>query len=59
MSAPDFPIDEAERLLALIRTGLLDTPPQERFDRITRLAAKHFGVQTALFSLVDHQRQWF
>tara|TARA_R110002051_G_C8766001_1_gene502615 strand:+ start:4929 stop:8222 length:3294 start_codon:yes stop_codon:yes gene_type:complete len=57
--APDFPVDEAERLLALQRTELLDSPPEERFDRITRLAARFFGVQTCLLSLVDSDRQWF
>ena len=38
---------------------LLDSPPEERFDRSTRLAIRLFGVQTALVSLVDHERQWF
>lgn len=59
MSAPGFPVDEAERLLALQRTALLDTPPEERFDRITRLAAHFFAVQTCLLSLIDSDRQWF
>lgn len=59
MSAPSYPIDEAERLLALQRTALLDTPPEERFDRITRLAAHFFGVPTCLVTLVDSDRQWF
>lgn len=59
MSAPPYPVDEAERLLALQRTELLDSAPEERFDRITRLAAHFFGVQTCLVSLVDSDRQWF
>lgn len=59
MTAPDFPVDETERLLALQHTRLLDSPPEERFDRITRLAAHVFGVQTCLVSLVDSDRQWF
>lgn len=50
---------ELERLEALMATGLLDTPPEERFDRITRLAAQFFNVPTALVSLIDEQRQWF
>jgi diguanylate cyclase (GGDEF)-like protein/PAS domain S-box-containing protein len=57
--APPYPINEAERLLALGNTGLLDTPPEKRFDRITRLAARFFGVETCLLSLVDSDRQWF
>ncbi len=38
---------------------ILDTSPEERFDRITRIAKSHFGVSTALVSLVDAERQWF
>ncbi|HSQ11233.1 MAG TPA: GAF domain-containing protein, partial [Burkholderiaceae bacterium] len=38
---------------------VLDTPPEERFDRLTRLAAAIFDVPTALVSLVDRDRQWF
>ncbi|GGW51914.1 bifunctional diguanylate cyclase/phosphodiesterase [Alishewanella tabrizica] len=59
MSAPDFADDEIGRLEALHRLSLLDTPAEERFDRITRLAAKLFNVETCLISLVDSDRQWF
>jgi diguanylate cyclase (GGDEF)-like protein len=38
---------------------VLDTPPEERFDRVTRLARRLFGVPIALVSLVDSDRQWF
>lgn len=44
---------------ALREQALLDTQPEERFDRITRLAQQMFGVQIALVSLVDAERQWF
>lgn len=50
---------EHRRLAALQATGLLDTPPSEEFDRITRLASQLFGVPIALVSLVDADRQWF
>ncbi|NOK15361.1 GAF domain-containing protein, partial [Corallococcus exercitus] len=50
---------ELRRLAALQATGLLDTPPSEEFDRITRLACQLFGVPIALVSLVDADRQWF
>lgn len=57
---PDDPeTSEAERLEALCALNLLDTPPEERFDRITRLAACFFDVPIALVSLIDEQRQWF
>ncbi len=54
-----MPADEDKRLRALQALKLLDTPEEERFDRITRLAAQMFNVPIALISLVDAQRQWF
>jgi CheY-like chemotaxis protein len=56
--APEPP-DEAERLRALRALGILDTPPEERFDRLTRLAVELFDVPIALVTLVDADRQWF
>jgi phosphoribosyl 1,2-cyclic phosphodiesterase len=50
---------EEQRLETLYDLGILDTPPEERFDRITRLAAAIFKVPMALVSLVDRERQWF
>lgn len=59
MLAPPKPIDENRRLAALRGSGILDTPPEERFDRITRIAKRLFDVPIALVSLVDEHRQWF
>lgn len=59
MQSPPIPPDEAARLVALRALGVLDTPPEERFDRITRLAQQMFQVPIALVSLVDSNRQWF
>jgi len=57
---PDTPPnDEAHRLQVLFNLDILDTPPEERFDRITRLASRLFNVPVALVSLVDADRQWF
>ncbi len=58
LSAP-FPPNEKERLELLHELELLDSPPEAQFDRITRLAARALSVPTALFSLVDDERQWF
>ncbi|HQX60783.1 MAG TPA: MBL fold metallo-hydrolase [Burkholderiaceae bacterium] len=57
--APPIPQQEMRRLAALHALEILDTPAEERFDRITRLAARFFGVPIALISLVDRDRQWF
>jgi EAL domain-containing protein (putative c-di-GMP-specific phosphodiesterase class I)/GAF domain-containing protein len=50
---------EAARLDALRKLNLLDTPPSEAFDRITRMAAQLFQVPFAAVSLTDTDRQWF
>ncbi|MBD1943201.1 response regulator [Coleofasciculus sp. FACHB-712] len=54
-----LPPNEIERLEALRRYNILDTPPEESFDRITALAARLFDVPIALVSLVDQFRAWF
>ncbi|GAC1478181.1 MAG: sensor domain-containing diguanylate cyclase [Acidimicrobiales bacterium] len=59
MTAPDRHLQERQRLATLRTLGLLDTPAEERFDRITRLAQRLFDVPVALVSLVDEDRQWF
>jgi GAF domain-containing protein len=56
---PDQPSNETERLCTLYKLGLLDTPPEERFDFITAKVKKYFGVKYALLSLIDKNRQWF
>jgi two-component sensor histidine kinase len=56
---PPLPEDEPQRLIALKRYDLLDTPPEEAFDRITRLAAGILGMPISLITLVDETRQWF
>jgi len=53
------PPHEAARLDALRRLELLDTPPSEAFDRITRMAAQLFNLPIAAISLTDSHRQWF
>ncbi len=54
-----LPHNEKQRLTALRELLILDTPPEERFDRISAFAAKEFDVPMALVSLVDQDRQWF
>src|SRR5512141_3247131 len=52
-------IENEARLEALRRTSLLDSPPDEAFDRLTRLATAVLHVPVALVSLVDHDRHFF
>lgn len=59
MIAPTEPINESLRLLCLRAMRILDSPPEDRFDRLTRLAASMFQVPISVCSLVDEKRQWF
>lgn len=59
MKKPDVTHDEESRLKSLRSLHVLDTPAEERFDRLTRLAKRMFTVPIALVSLVDENRQWF
>lgn len=59
MQIPDKPCDEDSRVDTLHALNILDTLPEERFDRLTRLAKRMFSVPIALVSLVDEDRQWF
>ena len=59
MEPPKFPPDEAQRLLVLEGLAVLDTPPEQQFDDIVRIAAQICRAPIALISLVDSQRQWF
>jgi GAF domain-containing protein len=52
-------LTDPARLSALRDTGLLDSPPEEPFDRLTRLASKLLDVPVALVSLVEDDRQFF
>jgi phosphoribosyl 1,2-cyclic phosphodiesterase/CheY-like chemotaxis protein len=52
------PEDEENRLGVLRSLRILDTKPEPRFDRITRLATALFDVPVAMISLVDRDRQW-
>ena len=65
---PPKPADEAQiqaalsdpqRLAAVRDTGLLDTPTEESFDRLTRLAAKLTGAPVTFVSLVDAERDFY
>jgi excisionase family DNA binding protein len=63
MSADGLPfpiaLNEGQRLVAMEQTGLLDTAPEEAFDRLTWLAATSLNAPIALMTLLTTTRQWF
>ncbi len=54
-----IPDQEERRIDALRRMLILDTPPEERFDRVVSFASEEFDMPMVLVSLVDSHRQWF
>jgi diguanylate cyclase (GGDEF)-like protein len=50
---------EKRRLTALRRLGILDTPPEERFDRLTNIVRRIYKVPISSIALIDDDRQWF
>src|SRR4051794_35953133 len=56
---PVKPLAAPPRIDTLNRTGLLDSPPDEAFDRLTRTAARLLDAPVALISLIDEDRQFF
>jgi diguanylate cyclase (GGDEF)-like protein len=59
VQSPTIQNNEDKRLASLHALNILDTPFEERFDRITRFASNLFDVPIALVSLIDQDRQWF
>jgi two-component sensor histidine kinase len=59
LNHPIFPENEAERMAAVRRYEILDTPPDGAFDRVTAIAARRFDVPISIISIVDHDRIWF
>lgn len=58
MPPAPLPPDEAQRLRSLWALEILDTPPEQRFDRLTRLAVAFTGCPMSTVTLVDESRQW-
>lgn len=59
LSPKIIPRNEPERMAAVRRYDILDTPPDGAFDRITAIAARRFNVPIAIISIVDEDRIWF
>lgn len=54
-----IPENEEERLMAVKSLGVLDTKPEERFDRITKSITKKLNVPISLISIIDKDREWY
>ena len=59
MKHAPLPPNEAERMQALRDLLILDTPPEERFDRVVKFVAEQLDMPVAMVSLIDENRQWF
>jgi diguanylate cyclase (GGDEF)-like protein len=59
MVLPPIPANENARIATLRLLNILDTEPEERFDRLTRMAKKLLAVPIVQITLVDSDRQWF
>uniref|UniRef100_Q07NE3 Putative GAF sensor protein n=1 Tax=Rhodopseudomonas palustris (strain BisA53) TaxID=316055 RepID=Q07NE3_RHOP5 len=61
IAAAEFPVaaNEAQRLGALQRSGLVDTAPEKSFDRVTWLASHALAMPISLMTLLTPDRQWF
>jgi two-component sensor histidine kinase len=61
MTSPSqiIPLNEPQRMAAVKRYEILDTPADGSFDRVTALAARRFNVPISIISIVDHDRIWF
>jgi len=59
MEKPGIPANEAQRLCSLHELRIMDTPAEERFDRIAQIARRLFDTPIAYIALVDSDRQWF
>jgi two-component sensor histidine kinase len=54
-----IPVNEPQRMVAVRRYEILDTPADGSFDRITAIAARRFNVPISIISIVDNDRIWF
>ena len=58
-STSEVKLREAERLAALERLDLLDSPRDEGLERVVRLIKEIFAIDIGLVSLIDAHRQWY
>jgi len=59
MKRPSLHPQEKDRLNIIRSLNILDTHPEERFDRITKLAKNKLGVPICTISIIDEHREWY
>src|SRR3989338_9651519 len=59
MKKAPIPKNELERIASLYAMDILDTAPEERFDRLTKTATQIFHVPISTLTLIDANREWF
>lgn len=59
MQEPAFPANEQLRIDTLRGLKIVDTPAEDRFDRLTEMAKRLFDVPIVLISIIDDDREWF
>ena len=59
MQKAPIPDNEVARLTAVKSFNILDTPPEERFDKVTKAAIEYFKVPIATITIMDADREWF
>ncbi len=59
MQTAPIPHNENQRLASLKKLHILDTPSEERFDRVTKLATRIFSLPISTISIIDEHREWF
>jgi GAF domain-containing protein len=59
MQPAPIPPNEKERLKSVEELGLLDTEPEERFDRLTKEAIEKLKVPISTLTIIDKKREWF
>jgi GAF domain-containing protein len=59
MEEAPIPKNEKQRLASLYALNLLDTKPEKRFDKFTKIATKIFHVPISTLTLIDNDREWF
>lgn len=59
MKKAPIPPNESKRQAAVDKLNIVDTPPEERFDRITDMASRIFSVPISTITIIDHDREWY